>query len=53
VSQGAIARAAGVPQSALSTALSGRTVPTAATVARLAAWARTASTGAAGAEAAA
>lgn len=45
-SQGSIARAAGVPQSALSTALSGRTVPTAATVARLAAWARTASTGA-------
>lgn len=46
VSQGSIARAAGVPQSAISTALSGRTVPAPATVARLAAWARTASTGA-------
>jgi transcriptional regulator with XRE-family HTH domain len=53
VSQGAIARAAGVPQSALSTALAGHTTPRPATVARLAAWARTASTGAAGAEAAA
>lgn len=38
--QGSIARAAGVPQSALSNALAGRTVPTAATVARLVAWAR-------------
>lgn len=46
VSQGSIARAAGVPQSALSTALSGQTTPSPATVARLAAWARTASTGA-------